>query len=528
MRPAAVQRLRTPIGLAGCGVEGLGTLAYLRAHGVGQLPGDMRLFDRTLAERRDRGEALPPEVAGFPLFGAEQWERELPRCGTVFRSPGVRPDHPALAAARAAGAAIVSATGWFLDHCPAPVVGVTGTVGKGTAATLIHQALTASGIPSRLAGNIGLNPLAFLDEVRPEQPVVLELSSFQLIDLGPVRPCIAVVLRTSEDHLDWHPDVAEYLRAKSRLLAPDGRLPDGRRQTVIYCTDAPGSRRVVELARGAGAVDGGAPGVLAVSRAGPVREGIGVRNGQVLRFRADGSGASGAGATDAGAAGGGSAVPGSVGPGPAGAGSAEFERLAPLERLALPGPFNLENAAAAFLAAEALGADRERALAALAAFPGLPHRLERAGAVRGVACFNDSYATRPDATVAALDAFAGPLALILGGSEKHAGFRELAEALCRHAGLRRVLLIGATAERLEREIAAAAARLGTRAPPCARCPGLREAFEAGLAALEGAAGGVLLLSPACASFGLFPNYKVRGERFKALVEDAAGRAAPAR
>ena len=502
MRPGdAIRRLRTPIGLAGCGVEGLATLAYLRGHGIGEV----WLFDRTLAAQRQQakqgqqGEALPAKIAGLPLFGDAQWVAELPRCGTVFRSPGVRPDHPGLAAARAAGATITSATDWFLRHCPAPVVGVTGTVGKGTAATLTHQALTASGIPSRLAGNIGLNPLAFLDEVLAGQPVVLELSSFQLMDLGPVKPAVAVVLRTSEDHLDWHSDVAEYLRAKSRLIAPQGMLPDGRRQTVITCADAPGSVRVVEQALGAGAADGGAPGLLAVSRAGPVREGIGVRDGQVLRFRTDG------------------------------AGSTRAERLAPLERLTLPGPFNLENATAAFLAAEALGAERERALAALAAFPGLPHRLERVGVARGIACFNDSYATRPDATVAALGAFDGPLALILGGSEKYADFRELAEALCRHRDLRRVLLIGATAERLEREIAGAAGRQGTRAPICVRYPGLREAFEAGLAALEGAGeGGVLLLSPACASFGLFPNYKVRGERFKALVQEAAGRSAPAR
>jgi UDP-N-acetylmuramoylalanine--D-glutamate ligase len=226
---------------------------------------------------------------------------------------------------------------------------------------------------------------------------------------------------------------------------------------------------------------------------GPVRDGIGVRDGQVLRFRAGGSE------------------------------STRADRLAPLERLALPGPFNLENAAAAFLAAEVLGADRGRALAALAAFPGLPHRLERVGVVRGIVCFNDSYATRPDATVAALGSFNGPLALILGGSEKHADFRELAEAVCRHRSLRHVLLIGATAERLEREISGAAGRLGTRAPPCAHYPGLREAFDAGLAALEGTgADAALLLSPACASFGLFPNYKVRGERFRALVHGVAG------
>jgi UDP-N-acetylmuramoylalanine--D-glutamate ligase len=244
-----------------------------------------------------------------------------------------------------------------------------------------------------------------------------------------------------------------------------------------------------------------------VSRAGPVPAGIGVRAGQVFRF-----------------------------------GGGHDRRLEPLEHLALPGGFNLENAAAAFLAAEALGAAPAPALAALAAFRGLPHRLERVGTVWSgsvrsaagppIACYNDSYATRPDATLAALGAFDTPLALILGGSEKHADFRALAEGLCRHPSLRAIELIGATAERLRDEIVRAAARVGRPAPPCTLHPGLPEAFAAGLAALQmpdaapappgRAAGGerVLLLSPACASFGLFPNYKVRGERFTALVRAA--------
>ncbi len=475
-----VSRLRLPIGLAGCGVEGMATLAYLCGHGVS----DVRIFDRTLAAQRGRGEDLPGEVRGVPLFDDAQWEQELPRCGTAFRSPGVRPDHPGLVAARKAGVAVTSATDWFLRHCPAPVVGVTGTVGKGTASTLVHEALRAAGIASRLAGNIGLNPLAFIDQVGPGEPVVLELSSFQLMDLGPAKPAVAVVLRTSEDHLDWHRDLAEYHRAKSGLLAARGILPGGGRQTVIYCADAPGSRTVVELALGAGA-----PGALAVSRARAVRDGIGVQAGRVLRFKAG-----------------------------------QAHRLEPLERLALPGKFNLENAAAAFLAAEALGADPARSLQALADFPGLPHRLERVGTVvRGehrVTCYNDSYATRPDATIAALGAFDQPLALILGGSEKHADFRTLAEAVCRHTSLHCVLLIGATAERLCAELALAAERLGTALPPCTLQPGLPEAFHAGLAALSDLGDGVLLMSPACASFGLFPNYKVRGERFKALVQEA--------
>jgi UDP-N-acetylmuramoylalanine--D-glutamate ligase len=475
--PDLIASFQTPVAILGMGVEGRDTFRFLRAHGVTEL----RVFDRELAANP------PPELAeaGIPVFDDAEWMAELPRCATVVRSPGIRPDHPALIAARVAGAQVTSASTLFMAACPSPVIGVTGTLGKGTCATLIHEALRAAGIPARLAGNIGLNPLALLDEVRPEEPVVLELSSFQLMDLGPAKPCVAVILRISEDHLDWHHDHAEYYRAKAGILAPPGSP-----QVVIYCADAEGSHTVVK---------NHLRDALAYSLRHPVREGIGVGidSDHLFRYYA------------------GAATP-----------------LPRLERLALPGRFNAENAAAALLAAEAVlrivssgpapFPVLEAAQEAIARFPGLPHRLERVGSVRAatgreVACYNDSYATRPDATVGALSAFNQPLALILGGSEKNAGFTSLAEAVCRHPGLKQVLLIGATAERLAVEITEAARRLGIAAPPMRREPSLPEACTHGVNALR-ETGGVLLLSPACASFGLFPNYKVRGEKFREWVQ----------
>ena len=138
-------------------------------------------------------------------------------------------------------------------------------------------------------------------------------------------------------------------------------------------------------------------------------------------------------------------------------------------------------------------------------------------------CYNDSYATRPEATQGALSAFAGPLVLIVGGSEKHADFAPLAESICRHEGLRRVVLIGATGPRIGTEIKNVAVKnteagMEREAPPMVLADTLAEAFAQGLAGLPG--NGVLLFSPACASFDMFPNYKERGEQFKALVAKA--------
>ena len=486
-------KLAPPVALVGYGVEGRETLRYFRAHGVEPLT----VFDRALnTEALDsqalnsQASRLAPEEEGVRFVGEGDWEAALQAFGTVVRSPGVRPDHPALLAAQAAGARVTSASALFMEACPGAVIGVTGTLGKGTTVSLIEAALRAEGIPCRVGGNIGTNPLAFLDALTPATVTALELSSFQLMGLEGPKPRVAVVLRTGEEHLDWHTDRAEYWAAKQGLLAGPGVG-----QQVIFCADSEGSRAVA------------APGLKRAwgySRIGPVKEGIGVEGGRVLRFRK------------------GSAL-----------------HLPALERLALPGNFNLENAAAAALAVEAVmaldaapsldvkgksAALGDQGLAAIAEFGGLPHRLERVATVGGVTFYNDSYATRPDATMGAVSSFDVPLALILGGSEKHADFVPLAHLLVTHPSLQRVVLIGATAQRLAEAIKGAA--IGTAsekgtAPDILRAETLPEAFVAALHALP--EGGALLFSPACASFDMFANYKERGERFKALVAGMTGK-----
>ena len=163
------------------------------------------------------------------------------------------------------------------------------------------------------------------------------------------------------------------------------------------------------------------------------------------------------------------------------------------------------------LAARALGADLEPACRAAERFESLPHRLELVCERGGVRFVNDSYATRPEAAVAALGAFAGPLALVMGGSEKHADFGELVAAVRERGGVAHVSLIGATAERLERALA----RGGPVDFAVERHADMEPAVQAAARAVAG--GGTVLLAPACASFGLFPNYKVRGERFRAAA-----------
>ena len=174
------------------------------------------------------------------------------------------------------------------------------------------------------------------------------------------------------------------------------------------------------------------------------------------------------------------------------------------------GSFQLENMAAALLAVKALGADVPTALQSLKNYESLKFRMEFKGEKKGIVFYNDSYATRPDATMAAVKSMNRPFALILGGSEKNADFSELARTLAGIKNLKRIALIGATAERMQDAL-----RQVETSMPMKIFSGLDEAFAD---ACSVGNGGAVLLSPACASFGLFKNYKARGEAFDKLVD----------
>ncbi len=444
--------LREPVGVLGVGVEGRATVDHLVRRGVREV---------TALDRQPVAD-LPEGVEA--VFG-DGYDRDLGRFGTIFRSPSVRPDNPGLEQAREAGTVVTSALTYFLARCPAPVVGVTGTVGKGTCASLVASVLRAAGFTAHLGGNIGCSPLEFLDEVRPEHRVVLEVSSFQAMDLA-AWPGTAVILKTTSEHLDWHPDTGEYRSAKAGMVRGQG--PD---DLVIYHADSPGAEWIADQspARRVGySIDHELDAGLFLRR-----------DRFVLR-------------------------------------EAGRETSLPIDpaRVRLPGRFNLENLAAGLLAGRALGAWGADSWSAAESFEGLPHRLELVCESRGVRYYNDSYATRPEAAIAAIRSFAGPLAMVMGGSEKHADFGELAAIVAGHPGIVHVSLIGATAERL----AAAFAHAGADRFPVEIHPDLEPAVAAATRAL-GSGPGTVLLAPACASFGLFPNYKVRGECFRGIARE---------
>jgi UDP-N-acetylmuramoylalanine--D-glutamate ligase len=279
-------------------------------------------------------------------------------------------------------------------------------------------------------------------------------------------PGVGAILKTTSEHLDWHVNVDEYRRAKASLIGRQG--PD---DTVVFNADSEGSTEIARTSPGRRL------GYSLVARPDP---GLFLDDSGFVVL-----------------------------------GAGTEERLPiDIRRVRLPGRFNLENVAASLLAAHAAGAGWEPICKAAEEFTGLPHRFELVAEGGGIRFVNDSYATRPEATVAALTAAGDePLALILGGSEKHADFQELVRGLRAHPRLAYVALIGTTAERLARAIAeSGSASFGFEIHD-----GLEPAFRSASQSLT--RGGVVLLSPACASFGLFANYKARGEMFRALVRD---------
>ena len=360
-----------------------------------------------------------------------------------IRSPGVPVDAPILSELRARGCPITSPTQLFFENCPSKkIVGVTGTKGKGTTSTLIFEIVRAAGLPVLLGGNIGTPMLSLLPEITPDTIVILELSSFQLMDITH-SPHIAVVLMTTTDHLDIHGSEGEYIAAKS-MITKFQKSED----LLIYNKDYPNSCAIASGARGR---------VRAIS----ARE-------------------------------------------------ADAVVLTPTQ---LPGRHNLENVCAAVVVAEELGISDEIIVNALRTFRGLEHRLEFVAEYGGVCFYNDSFATNPSNALAAIRAFDKPEILILGGSPKGSDFTELAtEIASRGTLIRAIIGIGEEWVRIKEALDEAGVAKSLYIEGCISMPEIIAATKK-----KAHPGDVVILTPACASFGMFKNYKERGKLFKSEV-----------
>ncbi len=389
----------------------------------------------------------------------------------VVVSPGVRGRLPLLREAEARGIAVWSEIELAWRYARGPLVAVTGTNGKTTTVSMIEAILKEAGMPAVAAGNIGHPLVAAVEEAGPGDPLVVEVSSFQLYYIREFRPRVSVLLNIAEDHLDWHESLEDYIASKSRIWK------NQRGEECVVCNlDDPLCLQAVKDAEAQ---------LLYFSRKDKEEAEVFLREG-TLYCRASLQGGEGR----------------------------EPLPVMRAEELLLPGEHNLENAMAATAAAMALGAGSRAAGEALRGFRGLAHRLQMVGEHGGVRFYDDSKATNPHAAARALGAFTQPLLVILGGRNKGLPFGQLAEMLSERsqAGrLRMVYAVGEAAAEITSVLSAVRPPL-----PLRSMDRLEEVFSD----LPETArpGDVVLFSPACASFDRYRDYRERGKHFQQLVE----------
>ncbi len=456
-RRACDELRRRRVALIGLGISHEALARFLAGEGVA-----VTVFDRKPAEALS---ARLARLAGLPIEFrlGDDYERGREEFDIIFVTPGARPDDPLLEQARARGAVLSSETELFLMLCQAPVLGITGSAGKTTTTALTGAILEAAGIPVRVGGNIGRPLIAEVLGIAPDEQVVLELSSFQL-ELLAVSPEIAVLLNLRPNHLDAHGTFAAYTAAKANIFR---HQPPG--SWAVFGADDPLTRELGEARK---------RDVAWFSTRGPVERGAFLKDGRVW-------------------------IAGQQAP------------VCEAGNLFLPGRHNLENLLAAAAAATLAGAGPAAVAQAAREFKGVPHRLELVGEIDGVRYVNDSIATAPDRTAAALDTVQGPILLILGGYDKKVDFDELATRLVGEGKVRRIFLTGATAAAIEQAIRRAETARGTAAPPREHHSSYGELLPAIAAAAH--PGDTVLLSPACASFDSFANFEERGELFRDFV-----------
>ena len=401
---------------------------------------------------------------GFGRIAGEKWLEigeynsvgVLEGADMVVPSPGIPPGNPLLVEALKKKIAIVSEIELAYRFIRTPIIAVTGTNGKTTTTTLLGEILQKSGKKVFVGGNIGNPLIEYADKNQDADFVVAEISSFQLQWIDQFRPFIAVLLNITSDHVNYHGSFDEYRRVKARIFANQ----TGKDFAILNAEDQEQE----------GFADAVKARVAGFSSKKVLSEGIFIAgNDIVLKIR-----------------------------------DMEEERYS-LQIINLPGLHNVENVMAAILAARFCGCDPSEIIPAVENFRGLPHRIEFVEEKKSVKFYDDSKGTNVGSVLRALETFAQPVILLLGGRDKDGDFETLKPVLATKA--KKIILFGEARDRI-------ASLIGGNVPAVKKTT-LREAVEN--AYQDAVPGDVVLLSPGCASFDEFANYKERGNFFKKVV-----------
>jgi len=361
------------IAILGYGVEGESVYNYYRAH----------YPDATFTVYDNKSEPKNPLPAGVEFVGNVTDFKGI-EADLAIKTPAIPPWSVEVSGE------VTTMTREFLKKCPAPVIGVTGTKGKGTTASLIKSILDAAGKNAWLVGNIGVAAFDILDQIKPDDIVVYELSSFQLWDVD-VSPHVAVVLGIEPEHLDVHKDFDDYVAAKSRIAAYQSAD-----DIVVYNAH---NKYATDIALQASSL----------SYAYPHQDGVHVQNDKFYYGQ---------------------------------------QEICAVDKLKIPGTHNQENACAAIEAAWQWVQDPMIITQGLENFPGLPYRIQKIRELDGVSYYNDSYSSAPPATIVALQAMQAPTILIAGGLDRHLDYAGFGSSIAHSIIVKKTLLIGQTKDKI--------------------------------------------------------------------------------
>lgn len=450
------------VAIIGLGVSNIPLVRYLLS-----LEAKITIFDKRDKEKID--EYLYEEFTkkGVKFSLGENYLSELLGFDYIFRSPSMRPDVKEVVDEVKRGAILTSEIEMLLELCPGKIIGVTGSDGKTTTTTLIYKILVQHGYHCYLGGNIGTPLFSLIDEMKEDDIVVLELSSFQLFD-AKTSPQIAVITNISPNHLDIHKDYAEYINAKKNIF-----LHQNENNIVILNYDNEITRSFESEAKGK---------VRFFSTHNELTNGVELDDETTINIVENG----------------------------------DKREVIKADEVLLIGRHNLENCCTAIAAVKdlvSINSIRE----VLTTFQGVEHRNELVRIVNGVTWRNDSIGSSPSRTIAGLKSFKDKVILIAGGYDKHLDYDELGDVIL--DTVKTVILLGQTSGAIKKSIHKAMEKRGLNIDELMiiECKSLDEAVsEARDSASEG---DVVFFSPASASFDMFKNFEERGKIFKELVNE---------
>jgi len=443
------------VAVLGAGISNTPLIERLLSEGV-----RVTVRDRSPREKMaEKAQAL--EAIGARVVCGEGYLDALDE-DVIFRTPGMRPDLPEIAAAARRGAVLTSEMELFFEVCPCRIIAVTGSDGKTTTTTIISELLKSAGSTVHLGGNIGKPLLCEADDMAEDDIAVLELSSFQLMTMRR-SPDIAVMTNLAPNHLDMHRGMEEYVAAKKNIFLH--QKPDG---VLVLNADNEITASFIPEARGE---------VRLFSRRTLLGNGVYSQNGTIYDALPSGD------------------VP-----------------ILEAEEIRLPGLHNVENFMAAFAAVRGL-VPYETMAEVARTFSGVPHRIELVREKDGVRYYNDSIASSPSRTRAGLLSFEQKVILIAGGKDKGVPFDELGELIA--SRVKKLVLTGLTAEKIRDAVVNAKSYEGSL--PIYVVEDFREAVEKAASIAE--TGDIVILSPACTSFDRFKNFEERGNFFRQIVNE---------